>query len=493
MTALFNPDGLTIPRGLFLGDPMALSGSGEDMFVSSPSKPALSMTLKAASADDVDRAVQAARIALRKGDWVSAGPRARAKILCRWAGLIEREAAHIAALEAVASARLYGEVMARDIQVVAGVLRYFGEMADKTEGSVTATSHDALSLSVHEPHGVVAAISPWNFPIILAAWKFAPALAAGNAVVLKPSELTPFATMRIAELAAEAGLPKGLFSVVTGDGQVGDALVRHPDIDYVTFTGSTATGARIMAAAAETGLKPVSLELGGKGAHVVFDDVADLDRVAGLIARGITYNSGQVCFAGSRLVVQSGVRDALLERVLRHMQSLTPGPTWEPLTTLPPIANATQAERINRLVQGSLDNGADALCGGAIVEGPHHAAFFAPTVLCNVPRDDPAYVQEIFGPVLIVEDFTDPQEGAELASHPLYGLTASVWTQDITRAVKMARQLESGTVWINDWGRRMDFTSPFGGYKQSGIGKDMGRPGFEKYLKTKAIWIELTA
>lgn len=493
MTGLFNPDALKLPQGVFLGDAAAVAGHGAEMIVSSPSKPSLQMVVHSASVDDVDRAVQAARHAQRQGDWVSAGPRARAKILRRWADLVEAEAPAIAALESLASARLYNEVIARDIQVVAGVLRYFGEMADKTDGTVTATAHDALSLAVHEPHGVVAAISPWNFPIILAAWKFAPALAAGNAVVLKPSELTPFATLRIAELATAAGLPKGLFSVVTGDGLVGDALVRHPDVDYVTFTGSTATGARIMAAAAETGLKPVSLELGGKGAHVVFDDVADLDRVAALIARGITYNSGQVCFAGARLVVQAGVRDALLDRIIGHMQALVPGPTWGKATSLPPVANAAQADRIARLVQGSLDNGATALCGGTRLDGPHDATFFAPTILRNVARDDPAYVQEIFGPVLIVEDFTDPVEAADLAAHPLYGLTSSVWTQDITRAVTMARRIESGTVWINDWGRRMDFTSPFGGYKQSGIGKDMGRPGYEKYLKSKSIWIALAA
>jgi aldehyde dehydrogenase (NAD+) len=491
MTQHFDPASVTVPQGLFLGDAQAIAGSGGDMEVTSPSDPNLRLVLNAASVDDVDRAVQAARVAQRSGTWISGGPRARAQVLRRWADLVEADANRIAELEAVVSARLYPEVIARDIKVVAGVLRYFGEMADKVDGSVTATSADSLSLSVHEPHGVVAAIAPWNFPIILAAWKFAPALAAGNAVVLKPSELTPFATLRIAELATQAGLPKGMFNIVVGDGRVGEALVRHPDVDYVTFTGSTATGARIMASAAETGLKPVSLELGGKGAHLVFDDVADLDRLAGLVARGITYNSGQVCFAGARLVVQKGVRDALLEKVLAHMAALRAGPTWEAATTLPPISTKAQANRIAGLVRGAMDAGATALCGGGVLEGPNDAAFFQPTVLHNVPRDNAAYVQEIFGPVLIVEDFTEPDEGAALASHPLYGLTSSVWTQDINRALNMARKIESGTVWINDWGRRMDFTSPFGGYKQSGIGKDMGRPGYEKYLKSKSIWIEM--
>lgn len=491
MTRHFDPAGLTLPGGLFLGAAQATPGAGDDMRVISPSDPRLGFSLRAASADDVDRAVTGARKAQRGGTWVSGGPRARAAVLRRWADLVEQEAEGIAALEAVVSARLYPEVIARDIKVVAGVLRFFGEFADKAEGTVTATPASSLSLSVHEPHGVVAAISPWNFPIILAAWKFAPALAAGNAVVLKPSELTPFATLRIAELATTAGLPAGLFSVVTGDGRVGDALVRHPDVDYVTFTGSTATGVQIMAAAAQTGLKPVSLELGGKGAHLVFDDVANLDRLAELVARGITYNSGQVCFAGSRLVVQAGVRDALLERVIAHMAALRPGPTWEASTSLPPVLNARQLARIDGLVKGALDSGGEALCGGSPLEGPNDAAYFAPTILRNLDRRNPAYTDEIFGPVLVVEEFTDPEEGIALAAHPVYGLTASVWTQDIDRALTTARRIESGTVWINDWGRRMDFTSPFGGYKQSGIGKDMGRPGYEKYLKSKSIWIEL--
>jgi aldehyde dehydrogenase (NAD+) len=458
--------------------------------VVSPSSKAMVRPISWASEDQVDAAVRSARAAWKTTNWGKTGPRERAAVLMRFADLVDAHAEEICRLESLVSARIYSEAMARDVRVVSGVLRYFAEYADKVDGTVTPTPQNSLSLTVHEPYGVVAAISPWNFPMILSAWKFAPALAAGNAVVLKPSEMTPFSAARIAELAVEAGLPAGLFNVVQGDATVGAALVRHPGIDYVTFTGSSATGARIMADAAMTGLKPVSLELGGKGPQLVFDDAGEIDRLARMIARGITYNSGQVCFAGSRLVVQRGIADPLLDAVTAVMRDYRVGPTWDEATTMPPIINARQAERIDGIVQAGIADGAVALCGGAPVEHPD-GAFYAPTILRGVPTDSRALREEIFGPVLAVQEFDDVDEGIALANHDDYGLTASVHTRDISRALHAARTIESGTVWINDWGRRSDFTAPFGGYKRSGLGKDMGLAGYTKYLKTKAIWVEL--
>lgn len=485
---LFDPAGVTVSADQWIGGEHVAGPSVRD--VQSPSDRSIMRKVSWASEAQVDEAVRNARSAWVASGWGTMPPRERALVLQRWADLVDAHAEGLAAIEALVSARIYTEVMNRDVRVVSGVLRYFSEWADKVDGTVTPTPQQSLSLTVHEPHGVVAAISPWNFPLILAAWKFAPALAAGNAVVLKPSELTPFSAARVAELAVEAGLPAGLFNVIQGDGAVGSALVRHPGVDYVTFTGSTATGARIMADAAQTGMKPVSLELGGKGPQLVFDDAGDLDRLAPLIARGITYNSGQVCFAGSRLIVQDGIADALIERVAAAMKDHRVGETWNEQTTMPPVISARQLERIDGLVQQSRAEGATAVCGGSIVDHPG-GAFFAPTILKDVPTDSCAIREEIFGPVLAVQRFGSFEEGIELANHADYGLTASVHTRDIGQAFRAARAVESGTVWINDWGRRTDFTAPFGGYKKSGLGKDMGRPGFEKYLKSKAIWVEL--
>ncbi len=459
--------------------------------VRSPSHTDIERAISWASEAQVDEAVISARAAWRSSGWGRMAPRERAAILRRFADLVDAHAEELARIEALVSARIHSEVLARDVKVVSGVLRYFGEFADKIDGAVTPTPDNSLSFTVQEPHGVVAAIAPWNFPMILASWKFAPALAAGNAVVLKPSEMTPFSVARLAELAVEAGVPTGIFNVVQGDASVGAALVRHPGIDYVTFTGSSATGARIMADAATTGLKPVSLELGGKGPQLVFDDAPDFDRLVALVARGITYNAGQVCFAGSRLVVQRGIADRLLDAVAKAMRDYRIGATWTEGTTMPPIINARQAERIDGIVRAGIADGGQAVCGGAAIDHAD-AAFYQPTILRGVPEDSRALREEIFGPVLAVQEFDDVDEGIALANHADYGLTASVHTTDINRAFHAARAIESGTVWINDWGRRTDFTAPFGGYKRSGLGKDMGRAGFEKYQKTKAIWVELT-
>lgn len=482
----FDPDQVNPPTHLIIGGERCAGVTLND--VHSPSRHALVRPVGWASDAQVDQAVQAARLAAP--GWAALAPRERAGLLARFADLVDAHAEELARLESLVSARIYSEVIARDVKVVSGVLRYFGEFADKVDGAVTPTPRNSLSFTVHEPHGVVAAISPWNFPMILSSWKFAPALAAGNAVVLKPSELTPFSATRLAELALEAGLPAGVFNVIHGDGAVGDALVRHRGVDYVTFTGSSATGARIMAAAAETGLKQVSLELGGKGPQLVFDDAADLDRLAAMIARGITYNSGQVCFAGSRLVVQRGIADRLSAKIAETMHGLQFGETWNTAANMPPIINERQIARIDSIVQASVAEGAKVVCGGERI-AHDGASFFAPTILSGMAPDSIAIREEIFGPVLAVQEFDSFDEGVALANHAEYGLTASVHTRDISQAFKAAQAIESGTVWINDWGRRTDFTAPFGGYKRSGLGKDMGRPGFEKYLKSKAIWLEI--
>ncbi|MEM9350711.1 MAG: aldehyde dehydrogenase family protein [Pseudomonadota bacterium] len=485
----FDPRTLERPEGVFVGG--ALKQAKGDPFPHlCPSDTTLSLAYPTATASDVDQAVEMAPEALRASGWAELGAKARGRALLRWADLITAHAEDLAALEAVSSSRAYKEVLARDVQVAAATLRNFVAYAETQESAVTETAANQLSLVTTEPHGVVAAIAPWNFPLILSSWKFAPALAAGNAVLLKPSELTPFSALRLAELSLEAGLPPGLFSVLPGGAEVGRAMVTHPGVDYVTFTGSSATGAAIMADAAHHGLKPVSLELGGKGAQLVFDDAPNLSKVADLVARGVIMNAGQVCFAGSRLVVHAAVKDQLLAEIADRMKDVEIGPTWSDRTTLAPIINSTQINRIEGIVNDASAQGAVRLLGGERLDAPNINAF-APTILDDVRPGNPAFDQEVFGPVLSVDTFEDFEQGVAKANHPEYGLATAVHTKSLDRAMLAARKIESGTVWINHWGRGEDMTSPFGGVKRSGIGKDLGRAGYEKYLKSKSVWVEL--
>ncbi|MEM9104107.1 MAG: aldehyde dehydrogenase family protein [Pseudomonadota bacterium] len=485
----FDPFGLDRPTGFFCEGRLQ-PVNGPVFEHDCPSDARLSLAYAAATQDDVDRAVRCCRRAVRDSGWADRSARERGHVLKRWAELIDAHAESLAALESVSSSRPFGEALARDTRVPASALRTFASYAETHESAVTATGKGQLSLVTTEPHGVVAAIAPWNFPLILSAWKFAPALAAGNAVILKPSEYTPFSALKLAELGTAAGLPDGIFNVLPGDAAVGKALVAHPGIDYVTFTGSSATGAGIMADAAVHGLKPVSLELGGKGAQLVFDDAKDLEKVAGLIVRGITYNSGQVCFAGSRLIVQAGRKDELLEKIIDRMGILKSGPTWGEDVDLPPIINAKQMARVCGIVDQAQADGAECLIGGQVIDANPGMFAYQPTILDGVGSDNAAFKHEIFGPVLSVDTFDDFEEGIAKANHPEYGLAASVYTGSLDRALAASQQIDAGTVWINHWGRGEDMTSPFGGFKKSGLGKDLGRAGFQKYLKSKSVWVE---
>ncbi|MBN93306.1 MAG: aldehyde dehydrogenase [Deltaproteobacteria bacterium] len=489
MTDLFNPNDLDVHSGHFIDG--EISSGGDPQFdVIRPSDLGTQGTLADASAQSVERAVHSARRAFEQSGWATMAPRERAGILRRWADLVDRDAALLARLESSVSCRPYQEVFMRDVRVVSGSLRFFGEYCDKVDGRVTSTPNDTLSLTLSEPWGVVAGIVPWNFPLILSAWKFAPAMAAGNCVVLKPSELTPYAITHVAQLALEAGVPRGVFNILQGHGATaGSALVKSPEVDYITFTGSTATGAQVMADAALHGLKPVSLELGGKSPQVVFADAPQLDAAAAIVAAGATYNAGQVCFAGSRLVIEASIEDMFIEKVVKHMTKFRIGATWSKETTLPPTIHGQQLERIHQIVTTTLSEGAELLCGGQRLEGLNGAHHYAPTLLRGVTPEMTVYREEVFGPVLAVQTFESFDEAVALADHPTFGLAASVHTTDINKAMSAARQIQAGTVWINDWGRRSDFTSPFGGYKQSGHGKDMGLAGFQKYRKQKAVWI----
>ncbi|MEM5275077.1 aldehyde dehydrogenase family protein [Cupriavidus taiwanensis] len=489
---VFDPHTIAVSTGHFIGGQF-VPDAGR-IAVRRPSDSQVHAELPLADAAAVDAAVRDAWQTWRTSDWARRAPRERARVLRRWADLIEADVGGLAPLEAVCSTRPVRDATAWDVPFTAEGLRFFAEYADKLGGEVAATRHDRLGMVVAEPYGVVGAITPWNFPLVMVSWKVGAALAAGNAVVLKPSELTPFSAVRLAQLAIEAGLPPGLFNVVQGDGATtGDALTRHPLISKMTFTGSTRTGAAIMAACALQGPKPVTLELGGKSPQLVFDDAPDLDRLAGIIAGAITGNAGQVCVAGSRLIVQRGIAEALVERIVARFSGLLPGATWDDSTTLAPIVSAVQASRILDIVERARGNGAELRCGGGLVDGGPGGAFFQPTLIQGVSADNPAVREEIFGPVLTVQTFEDEEEGLALAAHEHYGLAAGVHTADIGRALRAMRGISAGTVWINRYGRSADFVIPTGGYHQSGIGKDLGRQAVEANLRFKSVLIDFAA
>jgi aldehyde dehydrogenase (NAD+) len=381
-----------------------------------------------------------------------------------------------------------------DVTRAAGVIRYYAEFCDKIEGTITATENGVMSLIRQEPYGIVGAIAPWNFPMITAAWKFAPALAAGNAVVMKTSELTPHTLLALADIAARAGLPAGLLNVVNGYGATtGAAIVRHPAISKISFTGSTMTGAAIMTLAAQSGIKPVSLELGGKSPALVFDDHGDLEATAAKVTAGFTGNAGQVCTAGSRLIVQRRTADALLDAIEKHCSTLRPGATWEEATTFAPIINERQTARIENLLRKTLDEGATLRIGGQRMEGRNAGSYFAPTILEGVTHEMTGFREEFFGPVLIVDRFDEPEEGIAKAAHPTYGLAANVYSRDLKHIMTAIEGIEAGMIWVNQPGRSPEFAFPAGGFKGSGFGKDMGRAGIETFLRQKAAWINYAA
>jgi aldehyde dehydrogenase (NAD+) len=488
----FDPDRIDLNPANNFSDGVRVAGTGPGMPVLRPSDGRIYGELDCASADQVDAIVGNARNAFRRSGWAQADPRARMKVMRRWADLIEADAPLLARLEAVGSTRTIGEILAWDLSYTAECLRFFAEFADKEGGAVLPTTPDKIGMTISEPYGVVAAIAPWNLPLVMAAWKIAPAIAAGNSVVLKPSEMTPFSVVRLAELAIEAGLPKGVFNIVQGDGAtVGDPLCRHPAISKVSFTGSTRTGIAIMTACAQTGPKPVTLELGGKSPQIIFADAKDIAQSASIVARAIALNAGQVCVAGSRLLVQDRVMDEVIERITKSFEAHRIGPTWADDTTMGPIISEKQLAQIDGIVGRAISGGATVLTGGRRAPTPQEGSYYLPTVLTGLAQDSEAVQDEIFGPVLTVQSFSDEEEAYALANDSRYGLAAGVHTGDLNRALRATRALEAGTVWVNRYGRSNDFMLPTGGFKQSGIGKDLGREAYVANLKSKTALIQL--
>ena len=487
MTLSFDPDSLALPKGHFIGGRL-IEAPGQ-LPIKRPSDARAYWDCPIADAGIVDRAVDTAHRTLKESGWATLRPRERTRLMQRWADLIEEEAIPLAKMEAVGSTRPVGHLIAGDIGVTAEQIRFFAEFADKEGSDVVPTDGNSLGMIMTEPYGVVGAITPWNFPLSMAAWKLAPALAAGNAVVLKPSEMTPFSTLYLAELAMRAGLPGGLINIVLGDGTTtGSAITGHPGIAKVSFTGSTGAGSAIMANIARTGVKPMTLELGGKSPQLVFAD-ADLDLAAGAIATSLLSNAGQACVAGSRLIVEARVADALAEAIIVRLATVRPGPTWDETTDYPPIISERQLGRMDSIVRATIEGGAECLAGGKRLD--REGYFYAPTLISGVTATSPAVLEEIFGPVLTLQTFEDEEEALTLADHPTYGLAAGLFTRDLSRAIRLTRRLQAGTVWVNRYGRSRDHILPTGGYKQSGIGKDLGRDAFLANRKSKSVLISL--
>lgn len=487
MTLSFDPDTIALPIGHFIGDGLVDANGAIDMYRPSDGKAYAGCPI--ANEDMVDRAVQTAKHALKTSKWGSVRPRERTLALTRWADLIESEAETLAKLEALSSTRPVGHLIAGDIAVTAEQIRFFAEMADKEGDALVPTDGDNLGMIMSEPYGVVGAITPWNFPVSMAGWKLGPALAAGNAVVLKPSEMTPFSSIYLAQLAVRAGIPAGLINIVLGDGAVtGNAITGHPDIAKVSFTGSTGAGQAIMGNIARIGVKPMTLELGGKSPQLVFAD-ADLDKAASAIAQSILSNAGQACVAGSRLIVERSLMEPLADAIIAKMKAVKAGPTWDAATQYSPIISQRQRERIDSIVKAAIGAGAECLTGGDMMEGDGY--FYTPTLLSNVDQHCPAVTQEIFGPVLTMQSFEHEDEALALADHPTYGLCAGLFTRDLSRALRLTRSLQAGTVWVNRYGRSRDHILPTGGYKQSGIGKDLGREAYHANRKSKSVLIAL--
>ncbi|PWF41342.1 aldehyde dehydrogenase [Massilia glaciei] len=440
---------------------------------------------------DVDAAVAAARAAFEDRRWAGQAPAARKRVLIRFADLVLANTAELALLETLDMGKPIQYSQSVDVAAAANCIRWYGEAIDKIYDEIAPTADNSLALITREPVGVVAAIVPWNYPLIMAAWKIAPALAAGNSVVLKPSEKSPLSALRLAEIALEAGLPPGVFNVVPGFGhEAGAALALHMDVDCIGFTGSTRTGKQILQMAGQSNLKRAWTELGGKSANIVCADCPDLDAAVSAAVGSIYFNQGESCNAPSRLFVEASIKDAFLEKALALMPRYQPGDPLDEATVMGAIVDATQMKNVMRFIASGQADGARLLAGGVATREDTGGFYIAPTLFDQVDGAMEIAREEIFGPVLSVFSFSHIDEAVREANASPFGLQAGVWTSNISKAIQAARALRAGTVHVNQYDGD-DMTVPFGGVKQSGNGRDKSLHAFDKYTELKTTWIAL--
>ena len=476
----------------FIGGRFVDAADGQTFDDVSPRDGRLIAKVAAGDVEDIDRAVRAARGAFNDGRWAHATPRHRKRVMRRLSELLMTNIEEMALLETLDVGKPIRESLRTDIPSAAFTYEWYGEALDKLYDEIAPISSQALATITREPMGVVGAVVPWNYPMIISAWKLAPALAAGNSVVLKPAEQSPLGALRLAELAVEAGLPEGVLNVVPGLGPTaGAALGRHPDVDKIAFTGSTEVGRLFLRYAAESNLKSVSLELGGKSPQLVLADAPDLRAAAGVIAEGIFYNQGETCNAGSRLLVQRKVRDEFLDAVIQASGRMQPGDPFDPAAYMGALIDAGHLERVMGFVDSGRQEGAELRSGGSPVRVESGGPYLPPTIFSRATSSMRIAREEIFGPVLTAIEFNDIEEAIAIANDTTYGLAASVWTRDLRTAHRVARALHAGTVWVNTFDAS-EITTPFGGMKQSGTGRDRSLHAFEQYTHLKTTWIDLS-
>ncbi|MBC2639163.1 MULTISPECIES: aldehyde dehydrogenase [unclassified Rhodococcus (in: high G+C Gram-positive bacteria)] len=480
---------ITPRRELFIGGAFRPAKSDETFDSINPATGELLARVSAAGAADVDVAVRSAREAFDSGIWSRSPASHRKRVLLRLAELILEHRHELALLDSLDMGKLVVEALTVDVPSAAELFRFYAEALDKVGGEIAPTDPGSLALVSREPLGVVGAVVPWNFPLDLAVWKLAPALAAGNSVVLKPAEQAPLSVLRLAELAAEAGLPDGVLAVVPGSGATaGAALGLHPGVDVVAFTGSTATGKRFLRYAADSNLKQVWLECGGKSPNLVFAD-ADLDEAVEKAVFGAFYNQGAVCSANSRLLVDASVAEQVIDALVRRASSIRPGNPLDPASTLGAIVDENHARSVAGFIDRAHSEGRVLLGGNRTTVGGR-GCFVEPTIFTDVAPTAEVVTQEVFGPVLTVQTFTDEAEAIRMGNDSIYGLAASVWTENLNRAHRVSSALRVGTVSVNTVDA-ISAQTPFGGFKQSGFGRDLSLHAMDKYTGLKTTWIRL--